>query len=294
MKVELVGGMSEKERLAWAKRELEAIETDGKSLWCDRLRLEEVRRCVWEGQHPDGRKHKDEDTGEEAFPFEGAADNRLRLVDQIINEKAMLCVTAALRAPVVVRGMRSGNNGFGKRMETALKWIMRNQWGSEMMEWLMLLAQYREGDQPAAALAGVYWDRREALRLKRITIQELQALYLQMLQARIEPEVWPEVEREAQAYAEALPEELVAAVEKGEGGSALRLKATGVLQGMDRCLYKEHPGRAALQLAAWAVSATLRVKEADEVLVEKAARYAHSKGIDVAGPLVEYILRRKY
>jgi hypothetical protein len=91
-----------------------------------------------------------------------------------------------------------------------------------------------------------------------------------------------------------LTEELVAAVEKGEGGSALRLKATGVLQGMDRCLYKEHPGRTALQMAAWAVSATLRVKEADEVLVEKAARYAHSKGIDVAGPLVEYILRRKY
>jgi AraC-like DNA-binding protein len=92
-------------------------------------------------------------------------------------------------------------------METALKWIMRNQWGSEMLEWLMLLAQYREGDQPAAALAGVYWDRREALRLKRITIQELQALYLQMLQARIEPEVWPELEREAQAYAAALPED---------------------------------------------------------------------------------------
>jgi hypothetical protein len=79
-----------------------------------------------------------------------------------------------------------------------------------------------------------------------------------------------------------------------KGGSILRMKATSVLQGMDRCLYKEHPGRAALQLAAWAVSATLRVKEADEVLVEKAARYAHSKGIDVAGPLVEYILRRKY
>jgi hypothetical protein len=215
MKVELVGGMKAEERLAWAKTELEAIQTDGDALWQNRVELEEVRRCVWDKQNADGRKHKDEDTGEEAFPFEGAADNRIRLVDQIINEKAMLCVTAALRAPVVVRGMRSGNDGFGKRMETALKWIMRNQWGSEMLEWLMLLAQYREGDQPAAALAGVYWDRREALRLKRITIQELQALYLQMLQARIEPDVWPEVEREAMAYAEALPEELVAAANDG-------------------------------------------------------------------------------
>jgi len=213
----LVGGMKAAERLSWAKQELKDIEADGSGVWSDRLRLEEVRRCVWDGQTEDGRKHKNADTGEEAFPFDGAADTRLRLCDQIVNEKAMLCVLAALRAPIRVEAIRSKDAAFGKRMEAALKWIIRNQWGSEMLEWLMLLAQYREGDTPAAALAGVYWDRREALRRRRFSVDELKALYLQMLQARVDPEMWPEVEPQALAYADTLDDMLSQAASDPDG-----------------------------------------------------------------------------
>jgi hypothetical protein len=89
--------------------------------------------------------------------------------------------------------------------------------------------------------------------------------------------------------------ELIAAVEEGRSmdAAALRMKATSVLQGLDRCLYKIHPGRTGLQLAAWAVSATLPKVDKD-ALVVRAVEYAHTHGIDVTGPLVEYILRRKY
>lgn len=90
-----------------------------------------------------------------------------------------------------------------------------------------------------------------------------------------------------------LTKELLAAAEIGRSdAAALRMKATGVLQGLDRCLYKIHPGRTGLQLAAWAVSATLSKVDKD-ALVIRAVQYAHAQGIDVTGPLVEYILRRK-
>jgi len=211
----VVKGVSVESRLALLKQELESICDGGNGVWNQRSEFENVRRCVWPGQSSDGRKHR-EALGEDPFPFEEAADNRVRIVDQVINERAILCVLAAMRSQVSITGFRCADDGFGKRMERALKWIIRNVWGSEWPAVLMRLAQYREGDSPAAALAGVYWDRQERLRLQKVSIMELKQMALMELQASVDPEVWPEIEEQAIEQVDALDVALVSGDDSAE------------------------------------------------------------------------------
>lgn len=54
---------------------------------------DKVRYCEWDGQSTDGRKHE-EDLGEEAFPYEGASDQRLRIAAILVEEACLLCKAA--------------------------------------------------------------------------------------------------------------------------------------------------------------------------------------------------------
>ena len=83
-------------------------------------------------------------------------------------------------------------------------------------------------------------------------------------------------------------EEMLGQAEYGVRVPVLITQASGILR---EWAYGEHPGRDALYLAILAARAVKG--KGGEAKIEEAARYAHSKGIDVSGPLVEYILRRE-
>lgn len=137
-----------------------------------RLTDENTRFCIWAGQSPDGRKRADY-LGSKPLPFEGASDTQLRLADKIINKHTRELVTAATRVIPKVVGMEGTDEGFAGRMGTILKWLVRSQWGAEYRRQVELLAQYQEGDTPAAAVAMVDWVREIELELREVTQEDV-------------------------------------------------------------------------------------------------------------------------
>lgn len=55
-----------------------------------------VRHCIWDGQSEDGRKHE-EDLEREPFPYEGASDARVRVVEEVIREQWLVLMSAVFR-----------------------------------------------------------------------------------------------------------------------------------------------------------------------------------------------------
>jgi hypothetical protein len=86
-------------------------------------------------------------------------------------------------------------------------------------------------------------------------------------------------------------EEMLRLAEYGICVSVMTKQANSILREWERCAYEEHPGRDALYMTILAARAV--EGKGGEAKIEEAARYAHAKGVDVSGPLVEYILRRE-
>ena len=69
-----------------------------------------VRYCKWSGQTDDGKKWSSQrPDGEQVFPFEGASDVRVRLVDSTINEIVATLTTAFERGSLKVSGVDVGD-----------------------------------------------------------------------------------------------------------------------------------------------------------------------------------------
>jgi len=168
------------------KNEIDTIKSDAETgVWERRRWSEDVRYCRWDGQSDDGRKHSGSMEGRPAFPFEGAMDSRIRLADMIINENGMVEVAAAQRAHMKVRGIEDTDHAKAAKVQTMLKWIIRNQLGRAYRRELEKLAQYVEGDAPAVAVMGVFWYQEAALRNRTITIDDIVLEFSRMFEGQL-------------------------------------------------------------------------------------------------------------
>jgi hypothetical protein len=150
----------------------------GDEVRSDRATWEDTRYCVWDGQSTDGRKHGD-DLGKKPMPFEGASDARIRLADKICNENVKQLVTACTRVAPKLMGVEGSDDGLAGKLSILLRWLIRSKWGAEYRRTTELLAQYCEGDSPAAAVAFVDWHAERALEKRTITAQDLILLFAQ-------------------------------------------------------------------------------------------------------------------
>lgn len=150
-----------------------------------------VRHAVWDGQSSDGRKHE-EQLERKAFPFEGASDARIRLADQIVNERVLILVASALRNMPQVRGLELNGEALGKKLTAVLRWVLKNKLGSEYLRTVTKIAQYQEGDSPGVACLGVWWQQETALEMRSLTLEELRALLTEQLQ--VDPAAVAELE----------------------------------------------------------------------------------------------------
>jgi hypothetical protein len=162
------------------KNEVKALaHASGYSVTERRDNAADVRYSRWEGQSADGRKHRDALDGEAAFPFEGASDARIRLADMIVNEHVLVLTASAMRAVPRVRGLDLSNEALGHKLTTLMRWIIRNKWGARYLREVTRLAQYQEGDSPAGAVAGVWWEQETALEMQSLNLEQLAALLVQ-------------------------------------------------------------------------------------------------------------------
>ena len=121
------------ETIKFLKDELKGIQTSARyTAWRQRMLAEDTRLCRWSGQASDGKKHKDDMNGEAPFPFEGASDGRIRTTDTVINFLVAVIVNAAMKMQWQTSAMEANDIQRAGKMQTVLKYILRNQIGKTL------------------------------------------------------------------------------------------------------------------------------------------------------------------
>ena len=167
------------DELTRLKNEIDHIMKDAAEDIADRRSdASDARFCRWTGQSSDGLVHRKNLDGEPVFPFEGAPDTRIRTADMLVNERAKTLVAAATRSRVVVEGTESRDLRLGAVLTVVLKWLLKSKLGSSWRRTLERLAQWQEGDVPAGAVMGVYWQAKTALENKEIGIDDVAQLLM--------------------------------------------------------------------------------------------------------------------
>jgi len=175
--------------------EFKAIINDIKSECSDAMRtarrdLEKVVFCKWDGQRVDGRKRQD-DLGEKPKPFEGASDNRVRLVDKIIREHVVDYLAGVRLAKKTFKPMEGMDQYAAAKLNILVKWITETYWGEQFITQLKLLGRYMEQDTPAVACAMVDWVEERRLEYRKIERKDLVDLFLEK-QRQAEMQMEPE------------------------------------------------------------------------------------------------------
>lgn len=131
---------------------------------------DDQRMCRWEGQSDDGKKHE-EYLGYEPFPFEGSSDVRNRLIDNVINQLVMLCMSSWQRANIRVSGIEINDAEKSGAAQTLMHWIVNNRIRPELEREAELWCQY--AFQFGWSAMHIGWERRVAKRNDTITLQDL-------------------------------------------------------------------------------------------------------------------------
>lgn len=135
---------------------------------------DDIRLARWEGQSDDGKKYsRNQRDGEGAFPFEGASDVRVRLVDSIINELVMLLVNSWQLARIRVTGTEYGDASTAASVQTLARWVVENKLRPDLEREAELWAQYALNYGWAVMHVG--WERRLGSREVTETLPTLEA-----------------------------------------------------------------------------------------------------------------------
>lgn len=139
-----------------------------------------ARYCLWPHQSADGKKWK-ADSGKTVFPWPGASDARVPLVDKYINEDVAFLMVISDRMKVQVNGTESNDAAFAHRLTNLLRWQKATQMG-ELPRERRLGANYLL--ERGAVVFGVFWDRREQLGYETIDLETITALAMQARQVQ--------------------------------------------------------------------------------------------------------------
>jgi hypothetical protein len=138
---------------------------------------DETRYMRWTGQSDDGKKHDENlPEGKPAFPWDGASDTRIPLVDSIINDCVDMLSTSAQRAQVSVTGTELSDMEPAGAATTLMNWVknsMHNTLGSESE----LLAQHMMAYGWSAAFVG--WEQKSALKTQTLSLEEVMQMAAQ-------------------------------------------------------------------------------------------------------------------
>ena len=127
---------------------------------------DKARYMRWTGQSDDGKKHDENlPEGKPAFPWDGASDTRVPMVDSIINDCVDMLSMSASRAQLGVTGTELSDLEPAGAATTLMNWVknsMHNTLGAESE----LLAQYMMAYGWTAAFVG--WEQKSALKTQEL------------------------------------------------------------------------------------------------------------------------------
>jgi len=136
-------------------------------------RADSIRFSRWNGQTDDGRKHQYKQSKKKVFPWDGAADVRVRLADTIISENSDIMTTAFQRGTLRASPTESGDGSQSALVTTLLKYYKENKLMNEMRQEAHLLANY--GQQYGIGVLQVGWEKEETKAKKPVTMEDVVA-----------------------------------------------------------------------------------------------------------------------
>lgn len=137
--------------------------------------------CVWEGQNASGVRKDTED--EEAWPFQGASDQRLRWGDTIFQEYLSLVMIAVESVEVEIT---CGGDPASLERARALKLLLSSvvsALGAAGHAEVMAMLHYMLCDTPAVAALDVTWTKRNTLGVAILDADELEAEFSAAMEA---------------------------------------------------------------------------------------------------------------
>lgn len=132
----------------------------------------EIRHCIWPGQSEDQRKHARGSDGTEAFPWEGASDLKIPVVDEIINHGVALDCLALAKANVRAVANKSQTLDKAAVVSGFMRWLVMEQM-EELLDEAEILANYRR--ERGIAVLGIFWEKRVQKTQKLVSLEEVRA-----------------------------------------------------------------------------------------------------------------------
>lgn len=170
-------GAVTREQIGELKRRCSDWNTESKSYFENRSTLDQRRRNIWDGQSDDGR-HWDEIQGNDPKGiFNGAADSRMRMADDIIRSKMNILAGALSLANVNFTGTGDRAIQMRENLWTLWKWMRNNMESQWVSAWMQLILWYL-ADSPAVAMMQVEWRRDTWLGKRKVTLEEIGATWL--------------------------------------------------------------------------------------------------------------------
>jgi len=139
----------------------------------------ETRNCVWPGQSQDGRKWAVRRGEDQVFPWPGASDARVFLVDKYIRKHVAMLLALDSKMRVRVNATEVSDEGWATRMTNYLRWLKTTQMTERRAE-NELLADYMLSR--GAAIMSTLWCQKTQLQYEVTDREAVAALAIQKLQ----------------------------------------------------------------------------------------------------------------
>nr|WP_294577559.1 hypothetical protein [uncultured Rhodopila sp.] len=139
---------------------------------------EEVRRQIWAGQSPDGKRWDENmPEGELARPWNGASDARIPMVDGVCNDDTALLSEAFYRGELRATAVNPDRVEMASGLNSYLHWLVHTKYRRPLKLEVELAAQYSR--EHGFAICYVGWERELCKRKLEWSLEELKA-FVQM------------------------------------------------------------------------------------------------------------------
>jgi len=96
--------------------------------WLDRRQRDyDVRNCMWSGKSDDFKKHSNLSSTGDVFPWDGASDQEIRMVDNQINKCVAMVMNAVRQAHIVATPVESGDIERANVISMFLRWLINTK-----------------------------------------------------------------------------------------------------------------------------------------------------------------------
>ena len=163
----------DREKISEILSDIDQADADGSQYVQRKLRNWNTRYCVWPGQSEDGRKHAGA-MGRQPWPWDGAADTRVRLADNIIRDHCAILTNAFFKSRVQIQPVESMDIDKRTAAEAVLKWLLFQHCLDDLRREVRLATEFRE--TYGLAIMAVDWQQTTRTEIKRFTIEEAQMM----------------------------------------------------------------------------------------------------------------------